>query len=103
MKGIKKLPRISFKQIWDWIEFPSVCLLILVLFIFCLTLTAKEYDAQKGEYPKPMETGLGDAIKTSLVVICFHEYIVTTYTTKTGSGISTIHNQSCKFCTIKKK
>ena len=68
-----------------------------------MAIAAQGYNKPAGEYPKPLETGLGDAIKTNLVVISSHEYIVTTYTTKTGAGISTIHNQSCKFCTIKKK
>ena len=103
MKGIKKLPKISFKQIWDRMEFPLVCLLLLSLFICCMAIAAQGYNKPAGEYPKPLETGLGDAIKTNLVVIGSHEYIVTTYTTKTGAGISTIHNQSCKFCKSKNK
>lgn len=102
MRGIKKLPRISFKIVWDRIEFPLVCLLLLSLFVCCMTIAAQGYDKPTGEYPKAVEIGLGDAIKTNLVIVGLHEYIVTTYTTKTGAGISTIHNQSCKFCAPKK-
>ena len=99
---MKKLPKISFKIVWNRIEFPLVCLLLLSLFVCCMAIAAQGYDKQVGEYPKAVEIGLSDAIKVNLVVISSHEYIVTTYTTKTGAGISTIHNQSCKFCTPKK-
>jgi hypothetical protein len=101
MKKIK-LPKINLKSIWETVEFPFVCLFLLILFFGCIVIAANGYKEEKGEYPKPIKLGLGDNIKASLVVTGSHEYIVTTYTTKTGAGISTIHNQSCKFCAAKK-
>jgi hypothetical protein len=97
-----KLPKINLKSIWMGIEFSLVCLLVLLLFIGCIIITANGYNEDHGEYPKQIKLGLGGNIKSSLVVTGSHEYIVTTYTTKTGAGISTIHNQSCKFCVSKK-
>ena len=97
-----KIPKINLKSIWERMEFPIVVLAILFLFIGCVVIAANGYEKQKGEYPKPVEFGLGDNIKSSIVVTGSHEYIVTTYTTKTGAGVSTIHNQSCKFCKSKK-
>lgn len=97
-----KIPKVNFKSIWEIIEFPFAVLTVAFLFIGCIVLAANGYEKQKGEYPKQIELGLGDAIKSSIVVTGSHEYIVTTYTTKTGAGISTIHSQSCKFCKPKK-
>ena len=102
MKKIK-LPKINLKSIWETIEHIVLGSILLFLFFGAIAMEAfrNDSDAQK-EYPKKIELGLGDNIKSSLVVVDFHEYIVSTYTTKTGAGISTIHNQSCKFCKSKK-
>ena len=100
---MRKLQNITLKKVWDGIELPIVFLIITFLFISCLVIAANQYEKEKGEYPKAVEIGMSDAIKVNIVVIGSHEYIVTTYTTKTGAGISTIHNQSCKFCKSKNK
>ena len=93
----------ALKTIWEKIEFPVICLFLLFLFITCLLITQRGYSKNHGEYPKPIELGLGDDIKSSEVFCNGHEYIVCTYTTSKGAGISTVHDKNCKTCKREKK
>lgn len=93
----------ALKIFWEKIEFPLVCLLLLFLFVACITIAQAGYSKDHGEYPKPIELGLGDAVKSSEVFHNGHEYIVCTYTTSKGAGISTVHDQNCKTCKRGKK
>ena len=100
MKVLSRLKPIGkwLRIFWDKIEFPLVCLLLLFLFMTCLMLAHDGYSKDHGEYPKKIELGLGDAVKSSEVFCNGHEYIVCTYTTSKGSGISTVHDENCKTC-----
>ncbi len=90
--------RKGFKYVWELVEFPLVCLILLFLFVTCMLIASNGYRKDHGEYPKPIELGLEDAVKSSEVLYHGHEYIVCTYTTSKGAGISTVHDQNCKTC-----
>ena len=105
MKVFSRLKPVGqiLKKIWWQIELPIVCLLLLFLFLSCIMLAKQGYTKDHGEYPKPIELGLGDAVKSSEVFYNGHEYIVCTYTTAKGAGISTVHDLNCKTCQGGKK
>lgn len=94
-KSIDKI-RSTFYVIWEKIESYILGSILFIIVFGAIALEANREKIQKNTYPKKVELGLGENVKSSLVKVGNHEYMVTTYTTKVGSGISTIHNQDCK-------
>jgi len=101
-KSIDKI-RSTFYTIWEKIESYILGFILFIMVFGAIALEANREKIQKNTYPKKIELGLGENVKSSLVKVGNHEYMVTTYTTKVGSGISTIHSQDCIYCQSKRK
>lgn len=100
-KSIDKI-KSAFSVIWEKLESFIFGMFLFVMVFGAIALEANRDSIQKNIYPKKIELGLGDNIKSSLVKVGNHEYMVTTYTTKVGSGIATVHSQDCEFCKLYK-
>ena len=100
-KSIDKI-KLVISTVWEKIETFIFGLFLFIMVFGAIALEANRDTIQKNIYPKKIELGLGDNIKSSLVKVGNHEYMVTTYTTKVGSGIATVHSQDCKYCTLAK-
>jgi len=98
-KSIDKI-KSAFSVIWEKLESFIFGMFLFAMVFGAIALEANRDNIQKNIYPKKIELGLGDNIKSSLVKVGNHEYMVTTYTTKVGSGIATVHSQDCKFCIL---
>jgi len=98
-KSIDKI-KLVISTVWERIESFIFGLFIFIMIFGAIALEANRDTIQKNIYPKKIELGLGDNIKSSLVKVGNHEYMVTTYTTKVGSGIATVHSQDCEFCKL---
>jgi hypothetical protein len=96
-KSIDKI-KSALSVIWGKLESFIFGMFLFVIVFGAIALEANRDNIQKNIYPKKIELGLGDNIKSSLVKVGNHEYMVTTYTTKVGSGIATVHNQDCRYC-----
>ncbi len=100
-KNIDKI-KSALSVIWEKLESFIFGMFLFIIVFGAIALEANRDSIQKNIYPKKIELGLGDNIKSSLVKVGNHEYMVTTYTTKVGSGIATVHSQDCEFCKLYK-